>query len=130
MNPWTIKRLFKNASASVLAANAGDYGEPHDNNPTHPRQAAKLERDPGNASLAAGEGKETAAGRVLVRVVSIRKRLCDEDNLAEKGFIDCLRYCGAIPDDSPEKVGITTTQRKAAKGEQERTEISITYPEP
>lgn len=27
MNPLTIKRLFKNASASVLAANAHDYGD-------------------------------------------------------------------------------------------------------
>lgn len=128
MNPHTIRRLFPRASASVLAANAGDYGKPHDNQANHPRQAAELERDPGNAPLAAGEGKEATAGRVHLRIVATRKRLCDPDNLSPKWLVDCLRYCGVIRNDTPEDITLEVAQRKAAKGEAEHTEITIIYP--
>lgn len=101
-----------------------DYG----NKANHPRQAAKLERDPGHAPLAAGEVQETAEKRIFVRVCSVRKRLLDEDNLCEKFAVDSLRAIAAIPADDPATVRIETTQRKAAKGEAERTEITITYP--
>lgn len=60
-----------------------------------------------------------------MRVTSVRKCLLDEDNLCEKYHVDCLRYSGIIPDDSPDKVRIETTQRKAAKGEEEHTLIEV-----
>ena len=63
--------------------------------------------------------------RILVRVTSIRNRLLDEDNLCEKYHVDLCRYAGALPDDTPDKVKIEVCQRKAAKGERERTEIVI-----
>lgn len=129
VNPHLIKRLYPHASASLLAANAGDYGQPHDNNTDHTGTAAKLERDPSNAPLEASEGKETHPKRILVRVIAVRKRALDDDNCCEKYAVDCLRFIGAIPDDAPDKVQIITTQRKAAKGEEERTIITITYPD-
>lgn len=88
-------------------------------------QAAKLERRAGHESLATRKAQERNSERLLVRVVSIRKRLLDEDNLCEKYLVDCLRYIGAIPGDEPEKVKIETSQRKAEKGEQEQTLVEI-----
>jgi len=125
MNPHTIRRLFPNASKSIIDANAQDYAKPHAD---CAGTIAKLEYAPSDGPLATGEIEKEDTGRISIRIVSVRKRLCDEDNLSEKALVDCLRYCGAIPQDSPETVGIQTTQRKAAKGEAEHTQITITYP--
>lgn len=94
----------------------------------HSRQNTKLERDSGDAALATPQVQAGTDTRILVGVLSIRKRLLDEDNLCEKFLVDALKLIGAIPDDCPDKVTIATTQRKAAKGEAERTLITITYP--
>lgn len=111
-----LLRLFPNASADVIAANAAaqDSG-------AHP----ELECSPVHEPLAAGQGQEAAPERVHIRIVSVRKRLCDPDNLSEKWLLDCLRYCGAIRGDEPDKITLETTQRKAAKGEAEYTTIEI-----
>jgi len=116
-----IRQLFPNASKSLLAAN-------DDNHTQNPRQNAPLERNPSDAPLAASEVQGTASNRILVRVTSVRSRLADEDGLCEKYHVDCLRYAGLIPDDSPAQTKIETTQRKAAKGEEEHTEIVIILP--
>lgn len=156
MNPNQIRRLFPNASASVLAANANDYGSgdatapasapqtpparvetpkqthdipnAHHDHPDHSRQNPKLERDSGNEPLETSEGEEAPAGRIRLRVVSVRKRLCDPDNLSPKWLIDSLRYCGAIRNDTPEDIILEVAQRKAKQGEAERTLITIQYP--
>ena len=65
------------------------------------------------------------AGRVRVRVVSFRARLCDPDNLCPKYFIDCLRYAGLIADDTPEYITLEVRQVRCRRAEQ-RTEIVIT----
>lgn len=101
----------------------------YDHNTNHPRQASKLEPNAGVRTLAESEAEKEDSSRILVRVTSARKRLCDEDNLCEKPTVDCLRYCGAIPGDEPEAVGISTGQRKVKEGEAEHTEITVTYPE-
>jgi Holliday junction resolvase RusA-like endonuclease len=92
----------------------------HDTGPS-----SELERRSEHAPLVAHGVQAKPARVLLVRVTSIRKRLIDEDNLCEKYHIDCLRYAGLIPDDSPDKVRIQTTQRKAAKDEEERVIIEI-----
>jgi len=125
MNPHTIRRLFPNASKSIIAANAQDYGKPHAED-TLP--LATLERNSSHAPLEAKEVQRRTDGRFLVRVESVRKRLADEDGLCEKYVLDCCRYAGLIPDDSPELCKVETSQRKAAKGEEEHTQITITYP--
>ena len=125
MNPHTILRLFPNASAATIAANAKDYGDHH---PTDSRQAPVVECDSGSRPLAASEAQAQGSGRVHIRFESVRQRLCDPDNLCEKWLLDCLRNCGAIAGDEPDKITLETCQRKAAKGEAETTIITITYP--
>ncbi|MCH8247047.1 MAG: hypothetical protein IH951_11645 [Bacteroidetes bacterium] len=58
---------------------------------------------------------------------SVRKRLADLDNLSTKATTDGLVTCGVLADDNPQIVVRSTecTQEKAAKGEPEKTIISV-----
>jgi len=103
---------FPNSPADFLARNTG--------------KIAKLESDSRNAPL----GKKEVQGRTsqgfLVRVTSIRSRLLDEDNLCEKYHVDLLRYSsGGILGDEAGTTEIKVSQRKAAKGEIERTIVQV-----
>jgi hypothetical protein len=89
--------------------------------------APELERNPGDATLAAPQAEAGHPQRVFVRVTSVRKRLLDPDNLCEKYHVDCCRYAGFLLGDSDKHLTLTTNQRKAAKGEEEHTEIQIDY---
>ena len=91
----------------------------------NPRTAPVLERTARHGPLAESESQEGNAGRVHIRFVSVRQRLLDPDNLSEKWLLDCLRNCGAIAGDEPDKITLETTQRKAAKGEAEHTIIEV-----
>ena len=91
-------------------------------------KAPILERAPSNAALVKAQVQSRTGDRILVRIESVRKRLLDEDNLVSKYHTDLCRYSGLIPSDAPGVCKIETTQRKAEKGEAERTEITITYP--
>ena len=74
------------------------------------------------------EGKEGDPSRLLVCIESVRKnRLLDTDNLygGAKFYCDFLRYCGAIPDDTEDQIELKVTQRKAKKGEEEKTIIEV-----
>ena len=97
-------------------------------NPNDTGKAAILERTAGNAALVETQVQSRTGDRILVRIESVRKRLLDEDNLVSKYHTDLCRYSGLIPSDAPGVCKIETTQRKAEKGEEERTEITITYP--
>lgn len=90
-----------------------------------PGATPKLEPNPRNAPLGAKEIQGPACERVLVRIESVRTRLIDEDNLCEKYHVDLCRYAGIIADDSPDKVKIQVSQRKAKKGEGEKVVIEI-----
>lgn len=114
MNHDDLLKLFPNASGSLLARNGQGA-----------REAAELERRPEVAPPPTDTVQACATGLLLVRVTSVRCRLIDEDNLCEKYHVDCLRYAGIIPDDSPDKVRIETSQRKTAKGEAEHTVIEV-----
>ncbi len=100
----------------------------YDNQTDRAGEAAKLERNSGDGPLAKSEAEKGNSERVLVRITSVRKRLIDEDNLAEKYHVDCCRYAGLIHGDEPSKTKIEVCQRKAAKGEAEHTIIEITAP--
>lgn len=128
MNPHLIKRLFKNPSASLLAANAHDYGESNpDGLPPSsvPQQAVRHE------PLAAEERKAGDTGRFPVRVTvtSYRQRLIDPDNLCPKYFVDACRYSRLIRDDSAKDIEFTARQVKVATKAEQRTEIEIFAPE-
>lgn len=74
------------------------------------------------------EGKEGDPSRLLVLIESVRKhRLLDTDNLygGAKFYCDFLRLCGAIPDDTEDQIELKVTQRKAKKGEEEKTIIEV-----
>jgi len=112
-----IKAKFPRASEAFIKANL---------DADSPRTVAVVERLARHESLAADKSQEGATGKLFIRFVSVRKRLLDPDNLSEKWLLDCLRYCRIIEGDEPEKISIETTQRKALKGETERTIIEIT----
>lgn len=119
ISPALLLKLFPNATRSTLAANA---------DLDRPRTDTKLERHPRHEPLAAHRLQKKGQGRVHIRFVSVRKRLLDPDNLCEKFLLDCLRNCGAIDGDEPDKITLETTQRRAAKGEAEHTLIEVSYP--
>jgi hypothetical protein len=88
-------------------------------------EVAKLESDSSLPSLDSEKVQRPTGKRFLVRVESVRKRLLDPDNLCEKYHVDLLRYCGAIPGDTPQQIDLETSQRKAEKGEEEHTLIEV-----
>ena len=73
------------------------------------------------------EGEKVYSGRMFVSIESIRSKLLDTDNLygGAKFFIDFLRYCGAIREDTEEQIDLRVTQRKTQKGEKEKTVIEV-----
>ncbi len=111
-----LTRRFPNATESFIKANLGPESAGPD---------TVMERPVGNDSLAKDKSQEGAARPVHIRFTSVRKRLCDPDNLSVKWLLDCLRYCGAIAGDEPEKITLEVGQKKAAKGQQEHTLIEL-----
>ena len=89
------------------------------------RQAAKLELPARSDSLEADQKQKASPERVHIRVVSVRKRLCDPDNVAEKYLLDCLRYARLLKDDTAQDISLETAQRKCQKGEEEHTILEV-----
>jgi hypothetical protein len=129
MNADDIRRIFPNASRSLLAANAPS-SELSGEGSTNEASANAAVRDQLEQRPAAGAPRKARAKtedtkRFLVRVTSIRSRLIDEDNLCEKYIVDCCRYAGLLPGDGPGQTRIEVAQRKAGKEEAEHTVIEI-----
>lgn len=95
-----------------------------------PRNNPKLECDIVAKPLAADKVEKRTAGKLHILFISRRKRLCDPDNLSAKWLLDCLRYCGAIDGDEPEKITLEVKQEKCAKNQQPHTIIQIERIEP
>lgn len=89
-------------------------------------QAGKPERPVCNEPLGEGRAQKEGPTRTIVRIMSYRVRLLDKDNLygGAKPYVDALRYCGALEDDSPDAIDLEITQEKVSQGN-ERTEIEI-----
>lgn len=116
-----LKKLFPNASQSCLDANRDALNHPEDT-----RKATKLERGPGAGALGKGKAEKADPEGFSIRIVSVRKRLIDPDNLVCKYAIDCCRYAGLLPEDNAETIrDLSVSQRKCQKGEEEHTEITI-----
>lgn len=90
-----------------------------------PGQVADVERRAWNAALVSTQAQVAHSGRFLVRVISHRRNLLDEDNLCEKYHIDGLRYSGLLPSDDPGRTHIEVSQQKAEPGAEEEVEIEI-----
>jgi hypothetical protein len=88
-------------------------------------QSPVVERPVRHEPLGKAAGEKRDAGRVSVRITSVRKRLADPDNLVGKYFLDCCRYCGFLKDDTAADIEYTIAQRKVKEGEVECTEIQI-----
>ena len=91
----------------------------------HSRPPAKLERNPGNGTLGQIQIQKGIGQRFLVRVTSFRRRLLDEDNLAEKFTVDLCRYAGALPCDSAGETEIKVAQQKVGSKEPEFVRVEI-----
>jgi hypothetical protein len=115
MNRDTLKKLFPNASESFLALHLdGQTSSPF------------VERSFRDGPLAAPEAEAGHSGRFLVCVTSYRRRLLDQDNLCEKYHVDCSRYAGLLPADSPDRAEIKVSQIKVKTKDEEKTLIEIT----
>lgn len=86
---------------------------------------AELERYDEHAAMGKSGEKKADRRRFLIRVTSVRNRLIDEDNLCVKLVVDCCRYAGLIPGDSPGEAKIEARQRKVAKSEVPHTIVEI-----
>jgi len=115
-------RLAMHRAPALRPAHANNH---HAN---HPRPVAQPKRPAGNEPLEADQAQEGDSPRILLRYVSVRKRLCDEDNLVSKFHTDLLRYAKLIPEDSPGVCKIETAQRKVRKGEEEHVQITLIFP--
>lgn len=82
-----------------------------------------------NVSLGPPPGEVKNPGRVIVRIVSYRRRLLDIDNLSGgcKYHLDSLRYAKLIPEDNPQAISLEVSQVKVAAANLERTEIELVY---
>lgn len=107
-----IKALFPRASQDFIVLN----GEPSGSIPQQSTREKPLDSD---------QGKTQNSRRCVLRYTSYRCRLLDEDNWCTKFFTDALRYCGALPDDTPDKVTISVRQKKVAHRSQEKTLIEL-----
>lgn len=113
-----IRRLFPYASKSTLARNRDA-----DNQTPSPKPKRAIRDD----ALGKASRESSHAGRVVVRIVSFRRRLLDRDNLfgGSKYFTDGLRYAGLLSDDAEAQICLEVSQQKVATKEEEHTRIEI-----
>lgn len=95
-----------------------------------PVSDAKPEQSARPESLGTDQGEGPRKGRTVVRIVSLRTSLLDEDNLAggSKYLTDALRYAGLLKSDDPLSTSLGWQQEKVPHKNQEETIIQITYP--
>ena len=110
----TIQRRFMRRKKVSAKAKCGPQA-------TQPKPPLWDEPLPENA------GEKVYSGRMLVSIESVRSKLLDTDNLygGAKFFVDFLRYCGAIREDTEEQIELRVTQRKTQKNEKEKTIIEV-----
>lgn len=94
-------------------------------------QIDNVEPNPSHEQVGAKGLQIKCAGKVRVRVKFYRRRLADYSRaISEKAFIDALQYSGAIRGDSEKEIWlIDEGQVKVDSDKEERTEITIEYPE-
>lgn len=111
------RRRFPNCSDAFIRANCDPAGGE--------ASSAKPEPPVRHEPVAEEKGEAENPTRFLVCITSFRRRLIDPDNLVPKFFIDCLRYCGAIPNDSAKEIELSVSQHKVHSSACERTEIEV-----
>lgn len=135
MNPHMIKRLFPGASASLLAANASDYG----NSTPDPQIPAKEQRQQPEPLAHNPKAEAPSAGRVLGGPGDSRPHVCitlygtrffdtDAKYGVIKDVLDCCWRTSLIPGDREDQISLEVRQAKVKTKKEERTEITITRP--
>lgn len=119
MKRWTKAELNEHLNRRK---HADDSAELPDTEPEQPPRAEPLDTD---------QGKGPSKARIVVRIVSMRTSLLDEDNLAggSKYLTDALRYGGFLKSDDPLSTKIEWEQQKVPHKDQEETVVTITYPQ-
>ena len=93
--------------------------------PGSPVRVPQHERHPGHEPLGQAQGTPESAGRFRIRITVHRNRLIDPDNAQfPKYWVDCLRYAGAIPQDTAAVVEEVVCKQALTHG-QERTVIEL-----
>lgn len=124
MTPDELRLRYPNASPDFVRINSDTSGRTGFSD-RDPRKAPQLERTAGNGAMEALPVQTPTGGHFLVRVTSYRRRLLDEDNLAEKFHVDLCRYAGALPSDAAGKAKIQTSQKKVGAKEREFVHLEI-----
>lgn len=114
------KGFIKNESGEWVKANSVAPRIPN-SEPEQPVREALV-----NVNETSADGPR----RAVVSFTLYRTRLLDYDNAAGsiKAICDALRYCGAIEDDSPDKIQVNISQKKVSHRKDEGTLIEVTYP--
>jgi hypothetical protein len=96
--------------------------QPKPNSPLTLVEAARRE-------VESDEGPDT---RIRVCIEGSRRRCMDADNFTGglKSFVDALQLSGLIPSDSWTDIKLEPTQKKVSSWQQERTRVTIEYPDP
>lgn len=92
-------------------------------------QSAKSKQDFRGALDSKNGGTKESATRPVVRIISYRCRILDEDNLAGgcKPLLDSLRYAELIHGDSPKEIVFQASQIRVAHRKDEKTVLEIEY---
>ena len=118
MTSHELKELLKR---QTVAARNPELSSPY----YPPWSVAVVEPTPEYVNVAAPRLQKASRQSFRVRVVSVRNRLIDEDNLSCKYVVDQLRYAGLIPNDDAATTKIEVSQRKCEEGEPEHVRITI-----
>lgn len=87
------------------------------------------ECSPVDGPLAKDKSQEGGSGRFLIRIKVYRKIATDFDNQFIKWELDCLRYCGIIPDDRQQDIRLEMCEQEKVKTDgEERIEIEVFAP--
>lgn len=114
----------RGASTGILERKKAQSHEVHTRSKA---PSPKPQQTPIHEPMAEEKGKGGPPRRLLVRITSVRRRLLDYDNLIGKYFVDCLRYCGILSDDTEAEIDLRISQRKTKIKDDEKTIIEIEY---
>lgn len=94
--------------------------------PRSKSSGAKSKQAVRNGPLAEEKRKDSNPRRYGISITSLRTRPLDPDNLCAKWFVDSLRYAQIIPDDRPEDICYSISQKKVKTKAEEKTLIEVT----
>ncbi len=124
MNPDDIKRLFPNASASLIEANS--RAEIPD---TEQRERPKTLARRGGGKAPGASSISQSSTRILPKILFILRRVrlldCDAAYGSVKDVLDCCWRSGLVDGDRPDQISLEVRQEKVRHKKDEETLIEI-----